>query len=64
MSIQKKIRHCVIERSEEDWREESLGLRVVEEAQRKGVEVDNLHMNAKVGPIGSSKPRTEFNKLF
>ena len=33
MSVQKKARHCMIEWSEEDLREESLGLRVVEEAQ-------------------------------
>ena len=45
-------------------REEALRLRVVEKIQRKGIEVYNLHMNAKVGPSGSCKPRTEFNKLF
>ena len=54
----------MVQRLEKLGREEALRLRVVEKTQRKGVEVNNLHVNAKVGPIGSSKPRTEFNKLF
>ena len=43
----------MIQRLKKLGREEALRLRVVEKAQRKSIEVYNLHMNAKVGPIGS-----------
>ena len=54
----------MIEWFEEGRREETLGLRVVEEAQRKGVKVNDLRMFTEIGPVGSCKSSSEFNKLF
>ena len=64
MSIEKKTSHCMIEWFKERRREETLGLRIVEEAQREGVKVKDLRMYTKIGPVGSSKSSSEFNKLF
>ena len=64
MSIQKKNSHCMIEWFEEGRREETLGLRVVEKAQRKGVKINDLRMYTEIGPVGSCKSSSEFKKLF
>ena len=53
VSFQQKVRRGLIEWFQERRGEKSVGLRIVEEAQRESVKVYDLRVNAEVGSVCS-----------
>ena len=64
VSLQQKIRHGLIEWFYERGGEESVGLRIVEKAQREGVGLNDFGMNAEVSSVRSCKPCAELCNLL